>query len=106
MPPMNLATAMPKFASPARITVPVLSPPLSCSGPPSSPGTAGMGGPGVDAESWDVTWGRLMGRSVPPPATAEPRPLPHADQVDDEHESGTRLDDAARAALAVGLVRR
>src|SRR5436305_2452913 len=47
-----------------------------------------------------------MGRSVPPPATAEPRRLPDADEVDDEDEGGAGLDDAARAALAVGLVRR
>src|SRR4051794_36462533 len=97
---------MPKLASPATTTVPVLSPPEPCSGPPTSPPTAGMGGPGVDADSSEVTRGWFMAPSVPAAATAEPLGLPHADEVDHEDEGRARLDHTTGAALAVGLVRR
>src|SRR3954452_6142534 len=105
-PPTSLAIAMPRFATPATTTVPVLSPPEPCSGLPTSPWAAGTGGPGVAAESSAVTRGWLMAPEGPAVETSNRPGSPHPDEVHHEDQRGARLDDPARAAVAVGLVRR
>src|SRR5215203_6391309 len=96
-PPISFAMAIPRFARPATTTVPVDSLPSS------------------SAESFARTWSRAgagcvmraavpqeRARHAPPPRAPG---SPHADEVDHEDQGGAGLDDAARAALAVGLVR-
>src|SRR3954447_7215587 len=85
-PPTSLAIAMPRFATPATTTVPVLSPPEPCSGLPTSPWAAGTGGPGVAAESSAVTRGWLMAPGCPAVATSNPLRSPHPDEVHHEDE--------------------
>src|SRR5690348_7621809 len=107
MPPTNLAAAMPRLASPATITVPVLSPPEPPSGLPTSPGVGGpgVGGPGVpDTDPGFSTDGpgSLMTAPLPPGGSQHAprrRLSAHPDEVDDEDERRARLDDAAGAAV-------
>src|SRR4051812_10632231 len=109
--------AMARLERPATMTVPADSPPDSCASagaPPFAPGLAFA--PGRPASSTlrmgsasVAASGGVMATAVPRRAALQPgcaRPLPDADEVDDEHEGRARLDDAARAAVAVRLVRR
>src|SRR3954451_18740639 len=139
-PPISLATAMARFASPATMTVPVDSPPPSspCPWRASSTSRASLaracsvvgagcvmrhrcpGGARVMRREQDVAPSgprrgpgrrdggpRRLSRGTPPGRDAVRRTavLSHAEEVDDEDQGRPRLDDAARAALAVGLVR-
>src|SRR4051812_27440136 len=118
-PPTSLAIAIPRFAAPATITVPVLSPPEPCSGLPTSPCVDGTGGPGVEADCAAVTRGGwLMAAAAPRRDAAQPRGAPavlqpaapptgsaDADEVDDEPQRRAGLDDAAGPPVPVGLVR-
>src|SRR3954463_14201901 len=112
-PPMNLATAIARLASPATITVPVDSPSEPSSEP--CPWTARS------------SVGCVMAAAVPRDGRAQPwcgspRPgngswsrcgpedhsviaLSHSDEVDDEDQGRAGLDHAARAAIPVRLLR-
>src|SRR4051812_36768615 len=109
---------MARLARPATMTVPADSPPDSCASagaPPFAPVLTFAPGRSVSsalrmvsasvAASGGVMRSRCPdGRRPNPPQAC--LALADADEVDDEDQRRARLDDAARAPLAVGLVRR
>src|SRR4051794_36599482 len=108
-PPISLATAMPRFATPATITVPVDSLPVSDSGAPDTSASfiracSRLGAGSVMAAAMPRTAAAHAARrrdvARPPAGSAD------AEEVDDEDQRLPRLDHPAGAALAVGLVRR
>src|SRR3954469_8172039 len=114
-PPISLAIAMARLARPATMTVPADSPPESC----ASAGAPPLAPVLVFAPGWSASSAlRIVSASVAASGGVMPSRCPDgrdpnrvracladADQVDDEHQGRAGLDDAAGAALAVGLVR-